>query len=41
MRDRNGVDPDEKGGREELGGIGGGETIIRMYNVRKKSIFNT
>ena len=27
-------------GVEELGGGDGGETIIRIYYVRKKSIFN-
>jgi hypothetical protein len=36
MGDRNGVDPDRRGGREELGGVERGETIIRIYYVRKK-----
>ena len=40
MRDRKGVDLDGRRGGEELGGVEGGETIIRIYYVRKKSIFN-
>ena len=40
MRKINGVDPDGKGGGEELGGVEGEETIIRICFVRKKSIFN-
>lgn len=30
MRDGKGVDPEERGGGEELGGIYGGETTIRF-----------
>lgn len=33
------MDPDERGGGEELGGAGIGETIIRIYYI-KNSIFN-
>lgn len=40
MRDRNSVHPDGRVGGEEQGGIDGGETIIRISNRRKKSIFN-
>ena len=39
MRDRKGVDPDGKGDGEELGGVGR-ETVIRLYCMRKESIFN-
>ena len=39
MKDRKGVDPDERGGREELGGVGGGKTVIWIDYVRKNSIF--
>lgn len=31
MRGRKGVDPKERGGGEELGGVEGGETIIKIY----------
>lgn len=34
------MDLDGRGGEEELGGKEGGETIIRIYCIRKKSIFN-
>lgn len=34
------VDPNGLGGREELVRVEGGETIIRIYSMRKKSIFN-
>ena len=37
MRDRKGIDPDGKRGGEELGGVEGGEIVIRIYCVRKKS----
>lgn len=40
MRDRKRVDSDGTGGGEALEELEGGETIIRMYYVRKKSIFN-
>jgi hypothetical protein len=41
VRDRKGEDPDGRGDGEELGGLQGQETVIRMYYVRiKKSIFN-
>ena len=40
MRDRKGVDPDRRGGEEVLGGVKGGETVIRIYRMRKESIFN-
>lgn len=36
IRGREGVDPDGRGGGKELGGAEGGETIIRIYYVRKK-----
>lgn len=39
-RDRKGVDWDGRGGGEGLGGVEGGETIIRIYYVRNESIFN-
>ena len=35
MRDRKGVDLEGKGGGEELGGINGGKTVIRIYYMRK------
>lgn len=38
MRDRNRLDPDEKGGGEELGGEEGREPIIRIYHVKLFSI---
>lgn len=31
MRERKGVDPDGRGGGEELGGTGRGETATRIY----------
>lgn len=37
-RDRKGADPDRRGGREKLGGVKGGETIIRIF-CRKKVDF--
>lgn len=39
MRDRKEVDLDGGQGREELGGVEGGETVTRIYYVRK-TIFN-
>jgi len=29
------LNPNGNGGGEELGGVGGGETIIRIYYIRK------
>jgi hypothetical protein len=40
MRDRKGVDQDGRGSVEDLGEVGGGETVVRVYYVKKKSIFN-
>jgi hypothetical protein len=40
MRDRKGMDPEGRGGREELGGVEGEVYIIRIDCMRKKSIFN-
>lgn len=41
VRDRKGVDLDGRGYGEELGEAEGGETVIRVYYVKKKqSIFN-
>jgi hypothetical protein len=40
MRDSQGANPDGKGGWEELVRAEGGETIIRIYYVEKKSIFS-
>jgi hypothetical protein len=34
MTDRKGVDPERMRGRKELGGVKGGETIIRTYYMR-------
>lgn len=39
-RDRKGLCSDGKGGGEDLGVGGGGETLIRMYCVGGNSIFN-
>lgn len=39
MRDRKRVDSDGTGGGEALEELEGGETIIRMYYVRKKINF--
>jgi hypothetical protein len=36
MRDRKEVDLGERGGGKELGGVKGGETIIRMCYRRRK-----
>lgn len=35
-----GGDPNGRGGEEDLGGVEGRETEIRMYHVTKYSIFN-
>jgi hypothetical protein len=40
MRDRKGVDPEGRGGGEELGGVEGGKTIIWIYCMRKNLFFN-
>jgi len=39
MRDRKGVGYRWEGGREELGGVIGGKTIVRIYYVRKSIFF--
>lgn len=39
MRVTNGMDSDGKGRGEELGDEEGGETVIRIYYVRKKIHF--
>ena len=38
--DRKGVDPDGKEEEEELGGVKGGGIIIRVYCMKKESIFD-
>lgn len=40
MGDRKGVDLDGRAGGKKLGGVEGGSTIIRIYYVRKMTIFN-
>lgn len=40
MRDRNGVDPDERGGREELWAAEEEETVSRIHNERQKNQIN-
>lgn len=40
MRDRKGVDLDERRGGEELGGAQERKTRIREFNVRKKKLFS-
>lgn len=40
MRDQIGVDLDARGDREELGGVGIGETVIGIYCRKKKYIFS-
>lgn len=39
-RERKGVDLDGKGGWEELEEVDGKETVIRIFYVRIKAIFN-
>lgn len=39
MKARKGVDPDRRGGKEELG-VEGEKTVVRIYCIRKESIFN-
>lgn len=36
MRDQTGVDMDARGDREELGGVGIRETVIRIYYMKKR-----
>lgn len=38
-RDRKGADPDRRGGREKLGGVKEGETVIRIF-LQEKSRFS-
>jgi hypothetical protein len=38
-RERKGVDPEGRGGREELGEAEGRETIVRIYCMRKEFLF--
>lgn len=40
MRDRSGVDPEGRGGGDVLGGVEGGEAVIRIYGMRESSVFN-
>ena len=40
MTDRKGVDPEKRRGGEELGGVQGRESIIRVYCIKKDSILN-
>lgn len=40
MRDGKGTDLDGREVGEELRGVGGGETVIRIYCMRKEPIFN-
>lgn len=40
MRNKNGVDPEGKGDRKELGGAEGEKTIIRIDCMSKESLFN-
>jgi hypothetical protein len=40
MRDQIGVDLDARGDREELGGVGIGETVIRIYCMKKRYILS-
>lgn len=35
MRDRKEVDLDGRGGRENLEKVGGGKTVVKIYDVRK------
>lgn len=37
---RQGMNPDGRGGEEELGRVQGGETTIRIYFMKNKPIFN-
>lgn len=40
IKDRNGVDPNARGGREEVGGVEEGKTLIRIYYMKKRIHFN-
>lgn len=40
IRDRKGADLDERRGREELGEVERGETVLRLYCMRKESVLN-
>lgn len=40
IKDINGVDPDGRGGREEVGGVEEGKTVIRIYYMRISLFFN-
>ena len=40
MRDRKGVDPNGRGGRDQLARREGGETVIMVYCMRKESVFD-
>lgn len=35
MRDKECVDPNERGGREEIGVVGGGKFLNRLYCLKK------
>ena len=34
------MDPEGRGDGEQLRGVEGGETVVKLHYVRKKSIFN-
>jgi hypothetical protein len=40
MRERKGVEPKVKGGREQLGGLKRGKIVFRLYCMRKESMAN-
>ena len=40
MRSRNGGDLEEQGGREDMRRVEGEKTIIKVYFMRKETIFN-
>ena len=40
MRHRKGMDPEGKGGEEEVEGVEGEETVIRIYCMREEFVFN-
>lgn len=40
LRNRKGMDLDDRGGREELRGAEGGEPVVRKYCMRKETIYN-
>lgn len=39
-RERTGVDSEKKGGREKMGGVEKGDTLLRIDYIRKESIFS-